>query len=126
MLSHRYFPRLPVPVMCDPISLAVRSAAPASCLRTARGWCTRTAVIVRPVTCAASPRRTVSTSGNSGTGSGLASGLFQGGPRRGRGLLLGFLLGPPHTRAVPGVHHDHRRGELLVVIRSRRRDHIGR
>src|SRR5689334_12400754 len=127
-VSHMYLPRLPVPVICASSRRAVRSAGPASCLRTARGWCTRTAVIRRPVACAANPRRTTSTSGSSGIYAG-------GGERvpRGRGRLeVCLFLRPPDTLAVLHVGHDDRRGERLVVVRTggghhiRRRTHASR
>ncbi|COY71011.1 Uncharacterised protein [Mycobacterium tuberculosis] len=49
-VNHRYLPRRSVPLIRAPRSRAVRSAGPASWRRTARGWCTRTSVMVRPVT----------------------------------------------------------------------------
>src|SRR5215212_4334291 len=119
-VSHRYFPRLPVPVTVVSSSRAVRSAGPASCRRTARRWCTRTPVMVLPVTCASSPRRTTSTSGSSGID-------VRGGQRRprcGGGLQLCFLLGSADAPAVFGVHHDDRRGELLVVVGAGRGVHV--
>src|SRR5882757_6182055 len=121
-VNHRYLPRRPVPVTCVPSSRAARSAGPASWRRTARGWCTRTALMVRPATCACKPRRTTSTSGSSGINT-------RGGkrvPRGGGGLQLGLLLCPADARAVLDVGDDDRRGEFLVVVGAGGGHHIRR
>src|SRR5882757_2167890 len=119
-VNHRYLPRRPVPVTCVPSSRAARSAGPASWRRTARGWCTRTALMVRPATCACKPRRTTSTSGSSGINT-------RGGkrvPRGGGGLQLGLLLRPADALAVLDIGDDDRRGEFLVVVRACGGHHI--
>ena len=73
--------------------------------------------MVRPVTWAASPRRTTSTSGSSGTsGRGLGRVRGQRRVRVGRSLLLGVLLRPPDTGAPHLVADVGVGGEGLVVV----------
>src|SRR5690606_28606422 len=110
--SHRNLPRRRAPVTVRPGSAAAKSAAPARWRRTARGWRTSTAASRRPTTHFSRPRRTVSTSGSSGTAS-AAGQLAPGGGRR---LLLGLLLARAGDPAVPGAGHDHPGGERLGVV----------
>ena len=105
--SHRYLPRrraLPKP---RPASAAANSSGPARCLRTARGCSTCTVSMVRPVTCRSRPRRTVSTSGSSGSVFSLASGAPQGAvfPRR------SFLAPQSRRHRAPSAREgSHRSG----------------
>src|SRR6516164_6807805 len=138
--SHRYLPRRRASSRLRPASAASKSAGPARCRRTARGCSTRTVSMARPVTWCSRPRRTVSTSGSSGTGLplprgslsvavgtrigqfGWPAGLRRGGfradrvPGRRRCLLLGLLLGPALAGAeLPPADPDHGPERLLVV-----------
>src|SRR5271169_5166282 len=137
--SHRYLPRRLAVSRLRPVSAASKSAAPARWRRTERGCRTRTVSMARPETWCSRPRRTVSTSGSSGTRSALSRGTGRLSvvavvvlvvlvvPRRG-GLrvdrvpgrlgrvLLGLLLGA----ALAGAQHapadpDHGPERLLVV-----------
>ena len=65
--NHKYLPRRFAATTRRPAKVAAKSAAPGRCRRIARGCRTSTALIRRPTTQRASPRRTVSTSGSSGT-----------------------------------------------------------
>src|SRR3954454_10603076 len=97
-------------------SRAARSAPPAACRRTERGWRTSTAAIIRPATQLCSPARTVSTSGSSGTSSasvGPAVAPADGPPGRLGGQLLGFLLaaaGGGGEQPVPRLHRQQQEG----------------
>src|SRR6478735_7819657 len=115
-VSHRYFPRRPVPVMVLPCRRAARSMEPATCLREARGCSTCTSVMVRSRMCAANPRRTTSTSGSSGIPGLVVGRGVDGTPRCGGGLEFGLFLGAPDPAAVLAFGNHHDRGEFLVVI----------
>src|SRR4051794_6147354 len=110
--SHRYLPRRCASVKVRPVSASTKWSMPSRCRRTARGWWTSTAATVRPATHWARPRRTTSTSGSSGT----TSGLGQGSPGRLGGFLLGGLLGAAAAGAVHGAGVGDGSGESLGVV----------
>src|SRR6476661_7768037 len=121
--SQRYLPRRRAASTVRSVVSAAKSAAPARCRRTGRGWSTSTRSMRRPTTCASRPRRTTSTSGSSGTveGPGSAGGdvAVRGGDGdvgRLGGLLLGFLLGAAGAVAVEGLADLDLRGEGLLVV----------
>src|SRR5580700_10636999 len=151
--SHRYLPRRLTVSRLRPVSAASKSAAPARWRRTERGCRTRTVSMARPEMWCSRPRRTVSTSGSSGTRSAVSCGtgclpvvsvvalvvLRPGGlrvdrvPGRLGRVLLGRLLGV----ALAGAEHapaDPDRGpERLLVVRPalldlvvRHPEHAGR
>src|SRR3954447_24079334 len=132
--SQRYFPRRRAAVNTRPVSRAAKSSGPGRCRRRGRGCSTSTESMVRSRTCAASPRRTTSTPGSSGTGGGSCSvalvthggrahGLGaagqlvgKGAVRRLRRLLLGLLLRPADAVAVQPVADPDLGGEGLHVV----------
>src|SRR3954454_4142526 len=121
--SHRYLPRRWAAVTVRPVSAATKWSVPSRCRRTARGWCTSTVATVRPATHCASPLRTTSTSGSSGTG---GSALRQRPPGGLCGHLLGSLLRAPGAAAVDGSGEDDGRGEGLGVVGPVVLDHVAR
>src|SRR5215472_2067641 len=127
--SHKYLPRRLAASIVRPVRRAMKSAAPASWRRIARGCKTSTVSTVRPTTNCSSPRRTTSTSGSSGTDLGpVGRAVRVGGRRLARqtlgdgvpgclsGLLLRFFLRPAFAFAVdlPADPNDGME-ELLVV-----------
>src|SRR5215472_10704839 len=116
--NHRYLPRRRTSTTVRPVSAAAKSAPPAACRRTDRGWSTSTSPMVRPTTQRTSPARTVSTSGSSGIRNVLGFVLFAlersegglGGP------LLSLFLGLAGHPAVALAGHDRPGGERLGVV----------
>src|SRR5680860_501588 len=127
--SHRYLPRRLAATMRRPVTWAAKSAGPAACRRTGRGWSTSTAVIVRPTTCRSRPSRTTSTSGSSGnSGFVVRQGrnrcldfpVLRGDRAMGGlgGLLLGFLLRATGAVAVALLTHLNLCRERFLVVRA--------
>ncbi|SKU62188.1 Uncharacterised protein [Mycobacteroides abscessus subsp. abscessus] len=94
-VSHRYFPRRPVPLICCPASSPASSTAPPDCLRTARSWYTSVDAMVLPTRWWCSPRRTTSTSGSSGTHRAFCSS-----PKR---LIAAFCSSPKRLTSADAV-----------------------
>src|SRR5271169_2609241 len=116
-VSSRYLPSRPTFLMVRP------SSSPRKCLaegwrRTDRPLATATALILRPTTSRARSWRSVSTSGNSGTGQLL--------PGRTGGLLLGVLLGSPFACPPERPAQVHLGHVGPVVIRARPDHHVAR
>src|SRR5215470_16667021 len=129
--SHRYLPRRRALSRVRPSRPDSNSAGPAGCLRTARGCRTRTVSTVLPTTCSSRPRRTVSTSGSSGTpqrsGCPLSSrrlpfslpfSVLFSGARPSDSAVLGRLLGAPLTGAERLATDPDRGAERLLVVRA--------
>src|ERR1700728_635958 len=111
----RYFPSRPTDLMVWP-SRRARKCLAEACRRTERPLDTATALIFRPTTSRDRSWRSVSTSGNAGSGKAF--------PGRSCGLLFGVLLRASLARTPPGAAQQALRHVDPVVVGPRPHHHV--